>query len=436
MKIRMLLLLFFSSGIFAQQSLTLADAWAIARQNNLALQQQQVQQSQVAAEVRIQQSDYLPKLSVSAGAQYVSEIAKIDVPFLPNPIEAGVKERYDLSANLQQPIFTGFRTSNLVKAAKNQQAAAELQENTVEQQLFLQIGVLFQQIQLNLRQQTALRDGIARANDQLQLSKNRFAAAQVAAFDTLEAANRKLQLESQLSQLQNLNGILQTRMQLLLNSKSPVSVAEMPAETVDLQVPDVAATRQSAIENRTEFDQLRELQSAQAHRTGAIKSQFFPQIYGEAAYHYANPGVNFFKSEWMDYYTLGVGLQWQLFNGGKTRHQVQQSKLEIRKLTLQEQQLMLQVNQQIDEALAQLDNARTQIRFQRQLVAQEQERYRIATTAYEQGLATTLDVRNAETALTQAELLLQQRLIEWEQYRLQLDFATGVLGKDGRIKDN
>ena len=131
MKIRMLLLLFFSSGIFAQQSLTLADAWAIARQNNLALQQQQVQQSQVAAEVRIQQSDYLPKLSVSAGAQYVSEIAKIDVPFLPNPIEAGVKERYDLSANLQQPIFTGFRTSNLVKAAKNQQAAAELQENTV-----------------------------------------------------------------------------------------------------------------------------------------------------------------------------------------------------------------------------------------------------------------------------------------------------------------
>ena len=131
----------------------------------------------------------------------------------------------------------------------------------------------------------------------------------------------------------------------------------------------------------------------------------------------------------MDYYTVGVGLQWQLWQGGKTRHQVQQSKLQERKLQIQSTLLKLQIRQQIEEVLTQLKNSQTQIAFQKQLVNQERERYQVAETAYQQGQLTILELRNAETALLQAELTLEQYLTEWQLYRLQMDYVTGSLLK-------
>ena len=62
-------------------------------------------------------------------------------------------------------------------------------------------------------------------------------------------------------------------------------------------------------------------------------------------------------------------------------------------------------------------------------MAQEKERYRIAGRKFEQGMATSLDMSDAEKKLTEAELLLQKDYVEWRQYQLQLDYATGLIGK-------
>ena len=421
--------LMLGSAVFAQQQMTLQELWAKAVAQSPVLQQAQVQSEIGTQEVKIQRSNFLPRLQLSAGAQYVSEIAQIETPFLPNPIEAGVKERYDFSAGIQQPLFTGFRTGNLVKAAKYQQAAAKSDYQKSLQETGWQIGVLYYQIQLNYRQQAMVRQAIDRAEEQLRATKTRFRAAQVAAFDTLEVANRKLQLQSQLSLLQNNNVLLHSKLAALVNESKTFQVAkEQPVAAMEA-LPDFQTIYRQALSNRPETQQLQQLHKAVSHQTKAVRSQFFPQIVCEAAYHYANPGVNFFKKQWMDYYTIGVGLQWQLWQGGKTRHQVQQSKLQERKLQIQSTLLELQIRQQVEEVLTQLKNAQTQIDFQKQLVNQERERYRVAETAYRQGQVTILELRNAETALLQAELTLEQYLTEWQLYRLQMDYVSGSLLK-------
>ncbi len=421
--------LMLGSAVFAQQQMTLQELWAKAVAQSPVLQQAQVQSEIGTQEVKIQRSNFLPRLQLSASAQYVSEIAQIETPFLPNPIEAGVKERYDFSAGIQQPLFTGFRTGNLVKAAKYQQAAAKSDYQKSLQETGWQIGVLYYQIQLNYRQQAMVRQAIDRAEEQLRATKTRFRAAQVAAFDTLEVANRKLQLQSQLSLLQNNNVLLHSKLAALVNESKTFQVAkEQPVAAMEA-LPDFQTIYRQALSNRPETQQLQQLHKAVSHQTKAVRSQFFPQIVGEAAYHYANPGVNFFKKQWMDYYTIGVGLQWQLWQGGKTRHQVQQSKLQERKLQIQSTLLELQIRQQVEEVLTQLKNAQTQIDFQKQLVNQERERYRVAETAYRQGQVTILELRNAETALLQAELTLEQYLTEWQLYRLQMDYVSGSLLK-------
>ncbi len=432
-RIFLLILLILNASVFAQRLLTLDEAWQMVLRNNLTLQQQLKVIEQSAEEVRIQQTGFLPRLGITGGYQHFSETAEIELPFslpnTPSTIQAGVNNRYDFAATVQQPIFTGFRTRNLVKAAQQQQFAQQIQREVVQNQLRLQVGLAFYQLQFNQNQQAVLRESIQRAANQLQLTRSLFRAAQVAAFDTLEVANRKLQLETQLQQLRNLYQVQLSQFRFLLNIDEPVDVKPIKLESVDLTQVDLTAAQSGAIKMRPELQQIAALQNAQEKRSGALKSQYFPQIFAEAAYHYSRPGVNFFRDEWMDYYTLSVGLQWEIWNWGKSRRQVAQSRLESQKLSLKEQQLVNDIRRQVTEAAELLETTREQIRLQRQLATQEKERYRIAKNAFAQGQATGLDLQNAETALTQAELLLRQRYIEGRQLMLQLAFATGEIGE-------
>jgi outer membrane protein TolC len=61
------------------------------------------------------------------------------------------------------------------------------------------------------------------------------------------------------------------------------------------------------------------------------------------------------------------------------------------------------------------------------LFAQEREKYRIVSQKFKQGLATSLDLTEAETDLTAAELQLQQNYIGWLKHMATLNYVTGKI---------
>jgi len=423
-----------TSGAAPSQTLTLEDAWRIALANNLSLQQQEMLLRQAQEEVAIQKAAYLPALSTIATYGYTSEIARFQVPITfpgipPIEIEAGTKDRYDVAAQIDQPLFTGFRTRNLVKSASEQFRAQSAQKEVTSNQILLQVGLLYCQTQLDYLQQKVLEQAIQRADHHLAKVRSFYQAQQATAFDTLEVANRKLQLQSQLQKLRDLHPILVSKLVHVLNLEYTPEVPEMSVENADLALRDLNEYQAVAISNRPELRQIGFMQRGQSFRVKALKSSYFPQLYASASYHHARPGVNFFRDEWMDYYMVGLNLRWQLWNWKQDQRQVEKARLDYERLDLQSQQLLLDVRQQVTEAFQQLQTVRQQIELQRQLVAQEGERYRITKQNYEQGYATSLDLSTAENTLTSSELTLKQNYIEWLQFRLQLQFATGKIGK-------
>ncbi|MCX5801860.1 MAG: TolC family protein [Candidatus Eisenbacteria bacterium] len=417
------------------QSLTLEDAWRIALSNNLSLQQQETLLRQAGEELSIQKAGLLPSLSTIATYSYTSEVATFRVPISlpgipPIEIEAGTKNRYDVAAQIDQPLFTGFRTLNLVKSASEQFRAQSAQKDIVSNQILLQVGLLYYQMQLDYLQQRVLEQAIQRADHHLEKARSFYAAEQATAFDTLEVANRELQLQSQLEELQDLHPILVSKLVHLLNLEYTPDVPEMSLENADLTLRDLSEYQIVAAANRPELKQIEFAQRGQSFRVKALKSAYFPQLYASASYHRARPGVNYFRDEWMDYYTVGLNLRWQLWNWKQDQRQVEKARLDCERLDLQSQQLLLDVRQQVTEAFQQLQAVKQQIELQRRLVTQERERYRITKENYEQGYATSLDLSTAENTLTSAELTLKQDYVEWLQYRLQLQFATGKIGKE------
>ncbi|MBL7093511.1 TolC family protein [candidate division KSB1 bacterium] len=421
------------TALYSQQGLTLKQAWDYTKHNNYTLQQQEVLISKMTEEVSIQRAGYLPTLNALASYNYVSELAQLDIPItvpginIPS-IEAGVNNQYDLTFMVVQPIFLGFRTKNLVSSAKQQLQAQSIQKVVVENTLLLQVGLLYYNIQLNLMQQDVLRESIKRADNQLQLMRNLFEADQITAFDTLEVANRILQLNNTVLKLDNLNQVLVLKLGHILNKENLPEIEQLTTESIDLTLKDLADYQNQAKQQRPELQQISSLHKAQTFGMKATRSAYYPQIYSSFSYHYARPGVNFFKDEWMDYYAAGVNLQWNLWSWKKNQRKVQQMKYEVHRLGLQNQQLIQNIQQQVKEAYQQLKTTLQQIQLQKQLLQQEKERYRITEEKYQQGQISALDVSTAEHALTQAHLEQQKNYINWYQYRLQLDFANGKIG--------
>lgn len=429
-----ILILILSTVQISAQELTLQDAWQIALQKNLTLQQVEKSIQQAKEEIKIQQSGFLPSIGSSASYRYQSEIPSLELPFQlpgqgPISIEAGFKNQYDLNVGVQQPIFTGFRTYHLAKAAKEQFQARLAGKQSTQNQLLLQIGQLYYTIQSNLLQQDIISQSIHRADNQLQKVNSFLEAQQAIPFDTLEIANRRLQQQIQLKSLENIYQILLSQFNYLLNIDTVRAVHKVSIKSMALSLNSLDDYQETALEQRPELAQLNFSKRAQSNQIKVFRSVLLPQVYASGSYHYAKPGVNFFKDEWMDYYTVGVNLQWSLWNWGRDYRKVKQARYEYDRLNLQNQDLVNQITQQVKETYRYLENVQEQIELQQKLADQERTRYQMTEDMYLQAQATSLDLSDVERRLTEADLLLKEKYVEWYQYHLKMDYVTGTIGQ-------
>lgn len=414
---------------------SLEDAWRIALDRNLTLGQQDLLLAQSKEELSIQRAGYLPTLSLLGSYGYTSEVAEIQlevpIPGLTLPrVQAGTYDRYDAAAAIDLPLFTGFRLRNQVRAAEMQVRAHEARREAQKNQVLLLVGSLYFQTQENELQQQVLEQAAQRAGRHLDRARSFFMVKQATAFDTLEVANRKLELENQLERLKSLHEVLTSKLAHAMNVTVTPRVSPVAVETVNLSLGELEQYVAWALEERPELEETSSLEKGQLFRARAVRASQFPQLYASASYHYGRPGVDYFEDEWMDYYTVGLNLRWQVWNWLQDQRQVKKARLDGERLGLQMEQLELEVRQQVTEAYQQLSTARQQIELQRRLVSQELERYRITRENYEQANATSLDMSIAENTLTSAELTLKQDYMEWFRRKLELQFATGRIGKE------
>lgn len=407
------------------QPLSLDGLWQLARQRHLGLAQQDLLRQQALEELAIQEVETRPVVSAQAGYGYTSEVARlpIELPGIGRPA-AGTRNRYEAAVMVEQPLYTGGRLAQQSEAALQLVRAQEAGQQAALEQVLLQVGQLYHQVQLNHTQQQILAEAMERAGLHLRRARALLAAGQATAFDTLEVANRRLQLYTQARELADLEEVLRLRLGRLLDLEAPPQVADQPDQALP-PLDSLAALQEQALRQRPELRQLAALRQAQSRRQAALEAVRRPQLYANASYRYGRPGVDFFRDDWMGYYTVGLNARWQLWDWGQDQGQVRKARLEGRRLDLQDQQLRAEIRQQVAELWVQLHSAGRQLDLQEQLVAQERERERLVADSYSRSQATSLDLSNAESALTAAQLARQQSRIQWRQLHLQLEFATG-----------
>ncbi len=423
--------------LHAQTPLTLEEALHLAKQNNLNLRKQSESQRIARLEEWVQQANRLPSLELSFSASYSSETNKIDLSRLSQQfgapavtVELGGHDRYEMQIGLRQPIFTGFRLKSQVELAKNTSLSEAAKFDILSNEVYHRVHLLFYQVQSLYTQRKILDASLRRLQIQLNNVRNLYQAAQAMAFDTLQVYNGMLALKIEIENNQLKLNLAQLQMARLLDlpQSRPVAETELPQPTGEGA--NLDQLQQEAVNKRAELETVRLAQNSARLQQTLARSTFFPTILGQANYHYSKPGLNPVLNQWMDYFSVGATLQWNLWRWGGDRNKVQQAEVLHHRLQLEEQELLRTVSFEVEEAFENLRFSLEEWRLAEELQSQQAERYRIVSVQHQNGVASTNDLVVAEADLTRAELQTQQALIRYYLHLADLKRAVGAIGEN------
>ncbi len=420
----------------AQAPLTLPEALRLARQNNLGIAQQQNRRKDAGLGVAIARSARLPSVDLDLSSVYLSAVNEIDisaaVPFVDRKIRLGGHDVSDLQVKVTQPIFTGFKLKSAVALASHAALSEEAKLAVATNELSHAITLLYYQAQNLATRERIIRASRKRLGTQLQTVRNLFHAAQVMAFDTLQVYNQMLALQIEQTDIERSVRLLRLQVARLLDLPEPRPFVRDTLRAPAAEVKSAGDLKIEALQMRPELQAVRIAQRMNLLQQKIARAELLPVISAQGALHYAKPALDPVSNQWMGYFTVGVGLRWNLWRWRADSRKAQQFSVRAGSLTLQERELVHAIENEVDASLENLRFGREQLRLAEQLVRQQQERYRIVAIQHQNGVAATNELVTAETDLTRAQLQKQQALAQYHIYKADLERATGAIGDDGQ----
>ncbi len=194
-----------------------------------------------------------------------------------------------------------------------------------------------------------------------------------------------------------------------------------PADPVDL-----ASSIKLAMTERRELKSLEYARVANDAARKIAQGGMLPSLAAFGSLGYGKPGLDFINKDWMDYWLLGVGAEWNLWTWGKTRSQVQQAQLKINSLDEIERQARDGITLDVTQACLLMEEATKRFQLTATMEAQCLESFRMTENSYKQGQATHTEFFDAQSELTRARLQKAQAEIDQALAQANWRRAVGV----------
>jgi outer membrane protein TolC len=176
--------------------------------------------------------------------------------------------------------------------------------------------------------------------------------------------------------------------------------------------------RDDSLRERPEYRQAKLLASSAEATERQTFRNFFPDINGTGAY----GGV---QSHLSESWTVGLSLNWTLYDGGNRIAKYQEAKANSEGARLRVKSTELDIVQNVEQAVIAVEEAQERILAAQTLVASAQENFRLAQGRFDAGVGTILELTDAQLALTQAQNTESQALADFRIALARLDRAVG-----------
>jgi outer membrane protein len=411
-----------------QQSLSLTNAieMALGNDNNIMATKALFDASR--NDIAKARAEYYPKLALSGSYSHLSLVNEMTLA-LPAPIgerkiQVAAENPFNMGLTLSGELYTFGRRPAVVSIARAGNRSDELRHNSTRKNIFditcrNYFGVVFANQSLNLLKSEADRfDQIA------NLIERRYEQGFVSEYEVLQTRFRQANYRSAVIEMTNTLAASRLNLAKLLNigeDKFP-TLSDTLDETL-LSVPS-ATDWESAFAQREDYlDSKNAAAKAESARRLA-KSAYFPNISLFTTYSWRNgnqPDLDEVKGG----YTLGVNLNWLLFDGFSRRSEIRKDDQIIKAAGLSSDEYHKTIPVQIKSQFLTSQNLVSKREIQSKALALAQKAMSIAQKRLEIGDLTLMDFLDIENNLAVAELGLLKSKYDYLISRIDLKKAAG-----------
>lgn len=387
-----------AAGGFAQDFMTLEESIALALDNNPLIRAQDKQVYASLMEKRSSLSDMLFSVDLNYAYARFDEEPTITIPNM-NTFPVGTRDNYRFSVEVTQPLFAGGALYNAYRIAANNYRVAGLdREQEVRDLKFQVVDAYYGIIEAREILEVA-RSSSASIKAHLDVAEAFYNQGMIPKNDLLEAQVRYAESLQNVIIAENAVRLLESRLNTLLGRSisAPVVIGE------EIPMPELERTLDESCE--IALDQRQEIRSTRLQIENADKgvwiarAGYLPNV--AATYEYEKLGEDPDVDEDRAW-TVGVGLRWNIFQGGSSYFQVSRLKSIRSRLGYLMQSLKDQVLLEVKNSYLSAQEAKARTEVAVQAIGQAQENLRIQKDRYNLQVATTTDVLDAEALLDQA----------------------------------
>jgi len=232
-------------------------------------------------------------------------------------------------------------------------------------------------------------------------------------------ANAKVQLVTAQNNLAVAGAQLSQAMGVSVGERYTLADQEIPAIAGEDGPP--APLVDHAEKNRPEIANLVNQRRAQELTVSSLKGAYGPSLSALGNFSEVGISIDGLAPNWY----VGLGLTWNLLQGGLTRGQVREARGTLENLVGQEQALRLQVQVDVEQGRLGVQAAKATIGAAEEALVNARNQLTLAEKRYEHGLGSAVELDDAQVAYTSAEAQVVQAKFNLAAARAQLLTALG-----------
>jgi outer membrane protein TolC len=424
-------------GLKAQDtiSLSLSKAVEIALSENptIKVAEKEIQRVSYSKKERI--GGLLPSVSLSGAYQRAIKKQKMffDIPGFPSNsdgIEVGQDNTFTGGVSATLPIIapTLWATLHLseLELEMSQESARSSKISLYNQVTKAYYGILMMQDSYDV-----IKRSYTNTVENAKIILNKYKQGTVSEYEWIRADVQTKSAQTNLVSAESavIMSKLQLKMLLGIDSDVEINVEGKLSDFESKMYGEVMKIDTTTLNENSDLKQF-DIQKKQLQQSEKMhKASLMPVLATQLNYQYmsmANDDITFKAAQvWFPTSTLGVSLSVPLFQGGSKYYKGKQIKLQLAELDDQRVNLKRGLETQVMSSIENIKKSLKKIESNKEGVRQAEKALSISQKMYEVGMATYLDLNNAELAYVNAGLSYNQSIFDYLSAKADLEKLLG-----------
>ena len=390
--------------------LTLDDAVAKAVDASHRLGEARARQAGAEATVVVRRKADDPSATASAGYTRTNHVDEFGVP-QPNGalrvIYPDIPDNFRTRLELVWPVYTGGRADALERAAQAEATASGSDLAAMRLDLRLEVARAYWALVTAEETVRVLDATVTWADRSLADVRTRVDAGFLPPNDVSRSEAQRARQALLLIEAKGRVQLVTVDISRLMGLTEPVPIE--PVDRLESPVPtsgDTSALVTEALGQRPELTALSLRAESVDARLSAIAATRKPTVAFASGYDVANPNPRIFPRQdaWQDSFDISLNVSWNVWDSGRAAAERTEAQWSATALRERKAEAEAQIRADVQKQLVELASSRAALVPAGLAVTAAEETRRVVDDRYEAGVATTLDVLDAQLAVLQAAL--------------------------------